>query len=227
MNGSFRHAWFFLGSVALLTLSAGCAQKQKTAQVPGRSETFESRAPEAARDEYGRARGPDYAAEGHPRGDVHHMTRKQQEQERQRQQQAGATQGVAPQAMTELQLCNQLTGGSTLTAQDIDNGVRIVLRPKTGQDVAAIRETAQRIEQRMLPMAAPAPRGDAASQCALFDVGQLGARASIQERPDEVHLILTTTDTANLSSLRQRARDFVEQSGRAQQGGAGSGQQQP
>lgn len=217
MNGSFRHACFHLGSVALVMLATGCAQEQRPAQAPGRSETFESRAPEAAQGEYGQGYqqrpgaqpGAQQPGMQHPMGHMEHM-------QQQQQQQTGV--GLPAEAMTEQQLCEQLAQDSTISVQDIDNGVRIILRPKTGRDLAAIREAAQRIEQRMQPMATAAPRGDVASQCALFDVGQLGARASIQERPDEVHLILTTTDTTNVSSLRQRAREFADQSGRTQQG---------
>ncbi|AKT37235.1 hypothetical protein [Chondromyces crocatus] len=132
-----------------------------------------------------------------------------QNQTAQGQAMLGQSGGLPADAMSEQQLCKQLTEANRLQVQNIDNGVRIVIAPKTGTELTAIRETVQRIESRMAPMSTTSQRGEASTQCKLFDVGQLGARASMQERPNQVHLILTTTDTTNVGKLRQEARSFV------------------
>ncbi|EYF02513.1 hypothetical protein [Chondromyces apiculatus] len=255
MKASFHRSWFYLGSVALVMVASGCvSDRTRDARSPGRSETFESRAPEAS-DEgparpvmapdyhamhddplgmHGRPRpGLDAAFPGQPQTDLlpdprrtdtsrgemkmNHLPDQQEPRSAtlaprsagQDQTAAGEQVSISPDAMSERQLCQQLAAAGRLEVQDIENGVRIIIAPKTAAELAAVRETAQRIESRMQPGSAAAPRGEPSTQCKLFEVGQLGARASIQERPNQIHLILTTTDTLNVTDVRREARAFV------------------
>jgi len=138
---------------------------------------------------------------------------------------ANAQAHAAADMMSEQELCSQLVQGSAIRVENIERGVRVVLSPKNRGDLAAVRESVQRIEARLQPTAQSTPRGDEASRCALFDVVALGARATISEGPSQVTLLIVATDEKPVAEVRSRVRAFAAGPGAAQTG-AGNGQKQ-
>ena len=130
-------------------------------------------------------------------------------------QQGSAQQGgqIAPSDASEVQLCEELQHSASVRVENMANGAVLIMTPKSGGDLASVRQIAQRIEGRMRPSGQGAAQGGAqaggAAQCALFDVSRLGASATIQESPTSIRLLLTVPDRANVEQVRRRAREFV------------------
>lgn len=127
----------------------------------------------------------------------------------------GAQANAAADMMSEQELCTQLLQGSALRVENIDRGARIVVTPKNKSDLATVRESVTRIEAKFHPTAHATPRGDEASRCALFDVVETGARATIQEGPNQVSLLLVAADNDDVAELRRQVRAFSGSAGKA------------
>ena len=139
---------------------------------------------------------------------------------------------------SEREMCYALLVDAKLHVEDMQGGVALVITPKAGGDLDAIKQAARTIESKMPPagMTAPPagtstagtipPSGKApesspsgatgtttdaapADACILFDLGRKGARASVAEEQKAVRILLTTSDPASVKLLRARTRELV------------------
>lgn len=114
--------------------------------------------------------------------------------------------GPAPTRLTrEAALCSALAQQATLRVEDIQGGASLVLTPRTGADMQAVRDAARAFEEQMVRTR---PRGDG-SPCALFELGHAGARAAVSEGPETMRIFITTSDPAQVETIRRQARNFA------------------
>lgn len=114
--------------------------------------------------------------------------------------------GPVPTRLTrEAALCGALAQQATLRVEDIQGGASLVLTPRTEADMQAVRDAARAFEQQM---GSVRPRGDG-SPCALFELGHAGARAAVSEGPDTMRIFITTSDPAQVETIRRQARNFA------------------
>ncbi|MCC6553001.1 MAG: hypothetical protein IT372_08265 [Polyangiaceae bacterium] len=221
-----------MGSLALVMV-AGCS---KQTPPPAEPQTIESMPPEAQPGEQAPAPEQQPAPPGgegaqplgaQPQGAQPQGTQPQGAQPQGAQPQGmygpGTTQGQpgfgvgAPGQQGdsgEAMICNELEQTANVRVENTATGAVLIMTPKSGKDMAAVRQVAQRIEARMQPSgqgAQAAPQAGGAAQCALFDIGRAGARATIQETPTSIRLLLTAPDRSGIEEVRRRAKDFAGQ----------------
>src|SRR5262249_38790577 len=127
----------------------------------------------------------------------------------------------APSGMSERDLCDALTRDTIMRVEDVNGGVAIVLMPKAGIDLTAVRDDAHRVERAMTPEASPGgaqPPPGSADRCALFDLSREGGRAVVSEGPNSIRIIFTAVDQPTIKSMRRHARDFAKNKAGMQQG---------
>jgi hypothetical protein len=209
-----------LGSAALIALGVGCSRASRPAQAPPAgttSPTFESNVPPTPAPppppgpEMAAPAPPPPAAAPPPPPEMGAPTQPSTPPE----PPMGAT-GAAGGGENERQMCDALAGAAVLHVEDVQNGAAIVMAPKTGHDLASVRDEARRIEttmrQRGTVETAPAP----GTSCGLFSVAQLpGVSAQLIEGAKRVRIVLTTPNPAEVKDVRRLTRDQVMSLGKA------------
>ena len=218
MIGLFRLSCSTLGTVALMIL-AGCGGQP---QQPAEPQTLESMPPGETGESGQQGEQPGAQAEPGAQAGQGMMGHEQMGQPQGQPGMGAGAQGAPPGAQpaappspqgdaTEVQICAEIQQNATVRVENIANGAVLIMTPKSGSDLASVRQTAQRVEARMRPAdqggVQPAPQG--AAMCALFDVGRVGARATIQETPTSIRLLLTAPDRPSVEQVRRHAREFA------------------
>jgi hypothetical protein len=121
----------------------------------------------------------------------------------------------------ERALCDSLSQDANMRVEDIQGGVAIVLTPRSGKDLDAVRNDARGIERSLSPGTAGSsgrtqPTGE--GRCDLMEIGRQGATTSVIEGPSEVRILMTSPDATASKNLRKQVRDYVRSSTKA--GGA-------
>lgn len=114
--------------------------------------------------------------------------------------------------MDERQICDEISENAVLSVDNIPGGVQILMTPKPGADTASLQQLARQIDRHMSEQAQEEQQANgAASRCPLFDLSRIGgSRGRVVEAADGVRILFTSEDTAGVSTLRDRARSFVQ-----------------
>ena len=168
MNAPFRHARFTLGSIALLALATACSKESRPAREP--SPTFESRIGESTAPAPNAQDVHEHGAMGTMPGVTPGQTSVPREPGAIPPSQSpgvdrtpmpgsstdtslGAPSGSTPDTgaiepmINEREMCDELKIGVNMRIDNVQEGAAIVITPKTGTDLAVVRERAQKIER--------------------------------------------------------------------------------
>lgn len=122
---------------------------------------------------------------------------------------------------SERDLCDTLTRDAKLQVEDAEGGVTLILKPRASRDLAMLREHARQIGYR----AEHSAGSSIGPSCVLFAIGRGGATTAIAESPDAVRILITTSDSTQVQSIRRQVREFVNK-GADKSGGQGSSPKQ-
>ncbi|WP_437780351.1 hypothetical protein [Sorangium sp. So ce1097] len=233
MNASIHRMHVALGSIALLALAAGCGGERRPAQPVTGTPTFESEVPYDAGEQppgaaprhapsspggFGRSpadqgrtyQGGERGDQGGERGDQG-GERGYQGGERGYQGGERGYQG-GERGVNEHVLCEQLAASTSVSAEDIPNGVQIVMIPSPGASAASLHTLARQLDAHLgaISMTGDQPPNGAATRCTLFDMARTGARGRVIEAADGVRVLFTSPDPEDVPLLREQAREFVE-----------------
>jgi hypothetical protein len=106
-----------------------------------------------------------------------------------------------------------LSTSAKLKVEDVQNGVAIVMTPKHGHELGALRDEAHRMDT----MVHQQPQGGAAGHetCGLLSIGRLpGVSTSVTEGRKDVRVLMTTPNHAEVKDLRRIAREQVNNLGK-------------
>lgn len=109
-------------------------------------------------------------------------------------------------AMSEKIACDALANNAKLRVEDVQGGVSIVATPKTGQDLATVRDDARRLES-----AIHGAHGAQQETCGIAELARLpSVTAQVVETGNQVRINMTTTNAGEVRDLRRIARDEVQ-----------------
>ncbi|WP_438017483.1 hypothetical protein WMF18_43120 [Sorangium sp. So ce315] len=226
MNASIHRMHVALGSIALLALAAGCGGERRPAQPVTGTPTFESEVP------YDTGEQPPGAAPRHAPSSPGGFGRSPADQGRTYQGGERGDQGGergyqggergypggergypgGERGVNEHVLCEQLAAATSVSAEDIPNGVQIVMTPSPGASAASLDTLARQLDAHLgaISMAGEQPPDGAATRCSLFDMARTGARGRVVEAADGLRVLFTSPDPEDVPRLREQAREFVE-----------------
>jgi hypothetical protein len=105
-------------------------------------------------------------------------------------------------------MCDSLAADAKIHVEDVQHGVAIVVVPRKGHDISAIRDDAHHIEG-VMHRGGPAT-GPGADSCGLFAISRLpNVNVSVVEGANAMRLLMTTTNSAEVKDLRRLAREEV------------------
>jgi hypothetical protein len=112
--------------------------------------------------------------------------------------------------MSERGLCTAMSQDANLRIEDVQGGVAVVMTPRGGTDMDAIRKDARQVERAIGPAAGRHVDAPIEQRCELMEIGRQATSTTVVEGPGEVRIVMTSSDAAGTRSLRQRARAYVK-----------------
>jgi len=235
MKRSIMCVGWTLGSAALFALGVGCSHQEKPTQTPtnagATSPPFESSVPPGTA---GQAQPPGAPPEpgmppGHgaepvpnpaPLGAPPPMVPGEPgaaPPPAGMPEQPGA-QAPGAQGPNERQLCDTLSSNAKIHVEDVKNGVAIVLQPKAGHNIGAVRDQAQQLQGAMHR---PPMEGQPSNEmCGIVSLGRLpSVSTQVTEGANAVRIVITTSNQPEVRDLRRSARDQVNTLTRQAPGG--------
>jgi hypothetical protein len=118
--------------------------------------------------------------------------------------------GAMSAPLSERGVCAALSQDAILRIEDVQGGVAIVMTPRAGADLDAVRLDAHAVEKAASPAAAQKGEQPSGERCELLEIGRQAGTTSMVEGPGEIRILMTSPDAATTRTVRQRAHDYVK-----------------